>query len=105
MSAEPGVLTSSASLNRSRTTAAFDLLGRLFRTRFGGIGTIILVVITLLSVFAPWFASSGPMDIGSESLQLPSWAHPLGTDSLGRDIRSVILFAGRSSLTVGFCAA
>jgi len=106
MSVDPSVLTTaSPALNRSRTSTALDLLHRLFRTRFGGIGLIILVVITFLSTFAPWFASSGPLDIGADSLQSPSWQHPLGTDSLGRDIRSVILFAGRSSLTVGFCAA
>ena len=101
MSAEPGVLTSSASLNRSRTTAAFDLLGRLFRTRFGGIGTIILVVITLLSVFAPWFASSGPMDIGSDSLQPPSWAHPLGTDDQARDVLARLIYGFRISVLFG----
>jgi peptide/nickel transport system permease protein len=82
-----------------------SLARRLFATRFGGIGVVILVVITMLSIFAPWFASSGPADIGSPSMQPPSWAHPLGTDSLGRDVRSVLLYAGRSSLTIGFCAA
>lgn len=106
MSAEPSVLaTAPQSLNRSRTSASLDLLARLFRTRFGAIGLIILVAITFLSTFAPLFASSGPLDIGADSLQPPSWAHPLGTDSLGRDIRSVILFAGRSSLMIGFSAA
>ena len=45
------------------------------------------------------------MDLGSPALQPPSWQHPLGTDSLGRDVRSVLLYAGRSSLTIGFCAA
>jgi len=87
------------------TSASLDLLQRLFRTRFGGIGIVILATITSLSVLAPWFASSGPMDIGSPSMQAPSWQHPFGTDSLGRDVRSVMLYAGRSSLTIGFCAA
>ncbi len=82
-----------------------DLVRRLFATRFGGTGVIILVAIALLSIFAPLFASTGPMDIGSPSLQPPSWDHPFGTDSLGRDVRSVLLFAGRSSLTIGICAA
>jgi peptide/nickel transport system permease protein len=95
----------SQSVAGSRSSASFDLLRRLFRTRFGGIGFVILVMISVLSIFAPWFASSGPMDLGPDSLQPPSWAHPLGTDSLGRDIRSVVLYAGRSSLTVGFSAA
>jgi peptide/nickel transport system permease protein len=82
-----------------------DLVRRLFATRFGGIGIVILLLVTILSILAPWFASTGPADIGSPSMQPPSWAHPLGTDSLGRDVRSVLLYAGRSSLTIGFCAA
>src|SRR5215470_14035333 len=85
--------------------APADLVRRLFVTRFGGAGVVILLAISILSVFAPWFASTGPMDIGSPSMQPPSWAHPFGTDSLGRDVRSVLLFAGRSSLTIGFSAA
>ena len=106
MPAEPSVLMSMPpAFGRSRASASLDLLRRLFRTRFGGIGLIILVAISALSAFAPWFASSGPMDLGSPALQPPSWQHPLGTDSLGRDVRSVLLYAGRSSLTIGFCAA
>ena len=106
MSVEPSALMSlPQSRARSRLSAAFDLLRRLFRTRFGGIGLVILVTISLLSIFAPWFATSGPADLGAQSLQPPSWQHLLGTDSLGRDVRSVMLYAGRSSLTIGFCAA
>src|SRR5262249_28102788 len=84
---------------------ALDLVRRLFATRFGGVGVVILLAISILSILAPWFASGGPTDIGSPSMQPPSWQHPFGTDSLGRDVRSVLLYAGRSSLTIGFCAA
>jgi peptide/nickel transport system permease protein len=105
MSVEPTALPVPQSLSRSRASVPLDLLRRLFRTRFGGIGAVILVVITLLSIFAPLFATTGPADLGSPTMQSPSWQYPLGTDSLGRDIRSVMLYAGRSSLTIGFCAA
>ena len=105
MSVEPSALPVPQSLSRSRVSASLDLLRRLFRTRFGGIGAIILVVISLSSIFAPLFATTGPMDLGSPSMQPPSLQYLLGTDSLGRDIRSVMLYAGRSSLTIGFCAA
>jgi len=84
---------------------ALDLVRRLFATRFGGIGVVILLAVSILSILAPFFASSGPEDIGSPSMLPPSWQHPFGTDSLGRDVRSVLLYAGRSSLTIGFCAA
>jgi peptide/nickel transport system permease protein len=106
MAAEPSVLVSAPqSLGRSREWAPLDLLRRQFRTRFGGIGLVILVAVSLLAIFAPWLASSGPKDLGPDSLQPPSWQHLLGTDSLGRDVLSVLLYAGRSSLTIGFSAA
>src|SRR5262249_53516136 len=106
MPADPSVLISAAQHSTgSRLSGPLDLARRLFGTRFGGAGVVILAGIAFLSVFAPWFASSGPMDIGSPSLQPPSWQHPFGTDSLGRDVRSVLLYAGRSSLTIGLCAA
>ena len=93
------------SSNRSGLAMALDLVRRLFATRFGGVGVVILLAVLTLSILAPLFASSSPTDIGSPSMQPPSWQHPLGTDSLGRDVRSVLLYAGRSSLIIGFCAA
>ena len=51
------------SLQRKRTSASLDLLRRLFRTRFGGIGLVILAAITFLSVFAPLFATTGPLEL------------------------------------------
>ncbi len=106
MPAEPGVPAPALGVSgRSSAASLRDRLRRLFRTRFGGIGLVILLAVSILSVFAPWFASSNPLDLGATSLQPPSLEHPLGTDNLGRDIWSVMLYAGRSSLTIGFCAA
>jgi peptide/nickel transport system permease protein len=90
---------------RRVSAAPVELLRRLFRTRFGGIGFVILLVVSLLALFAPLFAISGPMDLAAASLQPPSLQHPLGTDSIGRDIWSVILYGGRSSLAIGLSAA
>ncbi|TMJ23717.1 MAG: hypothetical protein E6G95_19120 [Alphaproteobacteria bacterium] len=56
----------------SQPAAPFALARRLFATRFGGVGVVILLAVSILSVFAPWFASTGPMDIGSPSMQPPS---------------------------------
>ncbi|MGH8430041.1 MAG: ABC transporter permease, partial [Solimonas sp.] len=90
---------------RQRSNASLSYLQRLGRTRYGGVGLAILVVVSLAAIFAPFLAMHGPMDLAGTSLQPPSWEHPLGTDSLGRDMWSVILYAGRSSLMIGFCAA
>src|SRR5258707_966813 len=101
MPAESGISAPVFSASRqSPVAASLDFLRRLFQTRFGGIGLVILVTVTFLSTFAPWFASSSPSELGAASLQPPSWEHPLGTDNLGRDIRSVMLYPGPSSLTI-----
>ncbi len=68
-------------------------------------GSVIIIVIIIISVFAPFFSPYQPddIDIGSYLLA-PSWEHPLGTDLLGRDLFSRIAHGGRISLMVGFIA-
>jgi peptide/nickel transport system permease protein len=69
------------------------------------LGIIVLVVI--LAVFAPWLAPYSPEDqpfdgLSSEGAPLPpSWEYWLGTDTLGRDLLSRLLFGARTSLVIG----
>jgi ABC-type dipeptide/oligopeptide/nickel transport system permease subunit len=64
-----------------------------------GVGSA--VVIALLSALAPLIAPADPTVIDLRNALLPpSLAHPLGTDHLGRDLLSRVLWAGRTSLTV-----
>jgi len=69
------------------------------------IGFIILIILILMAIFAPWFAPYDPykMDMALR-LTPPSQEHFLGTDSLGRDTLSRIIFGSRSSLLVGIIA-
>ncbi|HBE94305.1 MAG TPA: peptide ABC transporter permease [Desulfovibrio sp.] len=60
---------------------------------------------SLAALLAPWLAPYNPLDINVKViLAPPSWAHPLGTDALGRDVLSRVLWGGRVSLWVGFVA-
>ena len=75
-----------------------------------GTGFVLLVV--LLAIFAPWVSPSDPFTQNLDARLLDpiwgkggDWAHPLGTDSLGRDYLTRILFGARISLTIGFGAA
>lgn len=71
----------------------------------GMFGVFILTLILLASVLAPLLAPCGPNDISmSETLLPPSAAHILGTDLLGRDIFSRILYGGRSSIVLALAA-
>ncbi|QIE57279.1 ABC transporter permease [Pikeienuella piscinae] len=76
------------------------------------IATVITLGMILAALFAPYVASQNPFDVATLSLldsELPpAWveggmaAYPLGTDNLGRDVLSTILYGGRVSLLVGF---
>src|SRR5918997_6075623 len=66
------------------------------------IGLVIVVVLVIVALFAPWIA---PYEVGATNLSMrylpPSAAHWFGTDSTGRDIFSRVVFGARISLQVG----
>jgi oligopeptide transport system permease protein len=82
-----------------------DAIRRLRKNKMAMIGLWILIVMILLSILTPWIA---PYSYEEQNLQLgaspPSWQHWLGTDSLGRDQLTRILYGSRISLMVGFIA-
>ena len=85
----------------SRSPTAI-LVGKLFRRKLVLAGAAILVVVTLLALFAPWITPYGPMSMKiSDRLQSPRLAHWFGTDELGRDVFSRVVFGARYSLMIG----
>lgn len=71
----------------------------------GMTGLIIVLVILFATVFAPLLAPHDPLEIDVYNrLASPSWQHWLGTDQLGRDILSRVLFGGRIALKVALIA-
>ena len=80
-------------------------LQQFLRHRMAVISIFVLVIIVLSAVLAPVFSPEDPLRTQAwNKLQPPSRAHLLGTDDMGRDVLSRILYAGRVSLTVGFLA-
>ena len=82
-----------------------DAWRRLLANKAALAGGIILIVLIVLAIFAPWIAphsySYQNLDLGA---QPPSSDFLLGTDTLGRDLFSRILYGARVSLLVGFVA-
>ena len=82
-----------------------DALRRLFKNKAAVAGAIVLLILIVLAAFAPWIA---PYPYAYQNLDLgaspPSTVHLLGTDVLGRDLLSRILYGARISLLVGFIA-
>ncbi len=75
------------------------------------IGLALLIFIVLVAIFGPYMVPYHPKYMGgqqywpynfSEALQPPSWKHPFGTDDLGHDIYSMVIYGTREALYVGF---
>ena len=68
------------------------------------IGLVLVAVFVIFALFAPWIAPQDPAFINLPArLSLPSHAHFFGTDELGRDILSRIVYGARISMLVGSC--
>ncbi|MBN2059683.1 MAG: ABC transporter permease [Deltaproteobacteria bacterium] len=68
-------------------------------------GLVVILAFILTSIFAPWLAPYNPykIDLSNQLLQ-PGWKHLLGTDDLGRDTLSRLIYGSRTSLMVGIIA-
>ena len=79
------------------------MLGRLRHNSLAFTGGIIVAALFVVAVLAPWLAPFDPNDIDSRHvLDAPSRLHLLGTDGIGRDVLSRMLYGARVSLLVGF---
>ena len=81
----------------------------LLRDQAGLIGLLLFLLVVFAALFAPWLAPHDPLDQNLKASKLPpAWmangdtSHLLGTDPLGRDLFSRILYGSQVSLLVGF---
>ena len=80
-----------------------DIWKRLLKSRTAVFGMIILAIVILVAIFAPWIAPYGYDDQNyDETFQSPSLKHIMGTDNFGRDIFSRVVYGARISLQIGF---
>lgn len=83
-----------------------DAFSRIVKSKTSLIGLCIIIILIITAIFAPLIATHSPT--GYESLtdryQSPSSEHLLGTDELGRDIFSRIVFGSRISIQIGVIA-
>jgi peptide/nickel transport system permease protein len=82
---------------------------RFTKHRLALISLVILLILSLLSLFAPFIEGFLAVSHKTASLRgtnlSPGWPHLLGTNELGQDVFTRLIFGGRISLSVGFLAA
>jgi ABC-type dipeptide/oligopeptide/nickel transport system permease subunit len=94
-------------------TAAWDAVPRKrslalpakWRNPVGIVGFAIVVFMILLALLGPYLWTKSPYAPIYDSFQGPSWAHPMGTDNLGRDTFARVIAGARISLSIGFAAS
>jgi peptide/nickel transport system permease protein len=90
---------SSAAISLQRS-----VIGNARRNPLAASGVLLVILFVILALFAPWIAPQDPAFIDLPSrLSAPSHAHWFGTDELGRDILSRIIYGARISMLVGSC--
>lgn len=101
---QPGSLAV-APLPKKRNFVA-DFIVRLFKEKpLGAVGGIIFLIMLITGIFADFLAPYGFNETNPlYMLESPSAEFWLGTDSLGRDVLSRIIYGARISMIVGFCA-
>ena len=81
-----------------------DIWRRFRRNRLAVAGLVVILVMVLAAVFAPLVTFYSPKDLGPTSRAKPSLHHWFGTDVLGRDLYTRIVYGARVSLKIGILA-
>ncbi len=89
---------------KAKATGGIRYAGYVVRkSPLSALGVFLILLVLGMAVFAPLLAPYGPYQVDmSEALRAPSRDHWLGTDSVGRDILSRLLYGARISLKVAF---
>lgn len=91
---------------RKRKESQFSLvMKRLSKNRLAMAGLVIILILFLLAIFSPWIMPYPYEEMNmAERFASPSLKHLCGTDEMGRDIFSRLLYGARASLSLGFLA-
>lgn len=88
----------------SRMTRLRGTLRRMFANRAFAVGAILFGLICIATICAPLITQTDPNALSIRNrFQPPSFAFPLGTDNLGRDMVSRVLYGAQLSLGIGVC--
>ena len=86
--------------SKPRHPAASALI-RIAKNPVGGASGLIIIALVFTAIIGPWIVPYGPLETSLDRFESPSLRHPLGTDEIGRDQLTRIIYGSRISLYVG----
>ena len=90
---------------RLRERSVWDTFRKILRIPLAFFGIVVLLVVIISAIFAPWLAPHDPLAMDMDALLSgPTWKHPLGADQMGRDTLSRIIYGSRVALVVSLGA-
>ena len=102
MTTQPQAVTVTSGTGRARGWLTWESVRRNPRIFIGG--ALVLFLVTV-AIFAPLLSPFDPIAVnGAVALEPPSGSHPFGTDDVGRDVLSRVIYGSRVSLSVGLIA-
>jgi peptide/nickel transport system permease protein len=101
--AEPAAAVARPSREGRKRARRWTVLRHAARTRLGPLGVVVMIVAIAVALFAPLISPYDPLkqDLGN-TLVRPDRAHLMGTDNVGRDVMSRMIWGTRVSLFAGF---
>lgn len=94
---------SAEEITRPSTTLLQDAWRRFRKNYLAMAGLLVLLALVLFAIAGPWFSDFNYFKTNLFATnEPPSWVHPFGTDNLGRDIMTRLMWGGRISLLIGF---
>jgi len=94
-----------AQAKRGRLYRTGEFIKSMLRNRLALVGWLIVLVLLFAAVFAPWVAPYAPEEqFSTDARQPPSLQYIFGTDTIGRDIFSRVIYGARVSLFVGLAS-
>lgn len=92
-------------VNKTKKISKFIISQKVFKDFFGRLGFFLIVFVFLIAIFAPFLSPFDPDEVNViNKLAAPSRTNLMGTDHLGRDVLSRILYGSRISLAISIAA-
>jgi peptide/nickel transport system permease protein len=89
---------------QSTLRTAYNYVRLIASTKIGFAGLVITVGFIGVALLAPWIAPYSPTASSGPNYASPSWQHILGTDDIGEDLLSQLIWGARGSLLIGISA-